>query len=54
MTGCLINPLYPQIGIGLGSFSNNAFKKSVSFAAHLVLIRIKAFAFKSAKAEVKT
>ena len=52
--GYPICPLYPQIGIGLGSFSRGAFKKSASFVTHLVSIKAKAFAPKSAKAEVKT
>ena len=30
------------------------FKKSASFTAHLVLIKIKVFAFELAKAKVKT
>ena len=47
-------PLYPQIGISLGSFSKSAFKKLASFAAHLVLIKVKAFAPKLARVEIKT
>ena len=47
-------PLYLQIGIGLGSSSSSIFRNSASFIAHLVLIKAKAFASKSAKAEVKT
>ena len=47
-------PLYLQIGIGLGSSSKDIFKKSASFIAHLVLIKIKAFTPKLAKVEVKT
>ena len=47
-------PLYLWIGIGLGSFSRNTFKKLASFAAHLVLIKAKAFTPKLAKVEVKT
>ena len=47
-------PLYPQIGISLGSSSKGIFKKLASFAAHLVLIKVKAFTPKLAKAEVKT
>ena len=46
--------LYPQIGISLGSSSKGAFKKSANFAVHLVLIKVKAFAPKLARAEVKT
>ena len=46
--------LYPRIGIGLGSSSRGAFKKLASFAAYLVLIKVKAFAPKLARAEVKT
>ena len=46
--------LYLWIGIGVGSFSKGVFKKSASFTAHLVSIKVKAFAFKLAKAKVKT
>ena len=49
-----IRPLYPRIGIGLGSSSMGAFKKSASFTAHWVSIKARAFAPESAKAEVKT
>ena len=52
--GCPTYPLYPRIGIGLGSSSSSAFKKSASFIAHLVSIKAKAFAPKLARAEVKT
>ena len=52
--GCPTCPLYPQIGIGLGSSSYSIFKKSASFIAYLVLIKAKAFTPKSARAEVKT
>ena len=52
--GCPICLLYLWIGIGLGSFFKGAFKKSASFVVYLVLIKAKAFAFKLAKAEVKT
>jgi len=41
------------MGIGLGSSSKGAFKKSASFTAHFILIKVKAFTPKSAKAEVK-
>ena len=54
MIGCLTYLLYLQIGIGLGSFSKGVFKKSTSFIAYLVLIKVKVFAFKLAKAKVKT
>ena len=47
-------PLYPRIGIGLGSSSSGTFKKLASFIAHLVLIKAKAFAPKLARVEVKT
>ena len=40
--------------MGLGSSSRNTFKKSASFIVYLVLIKVKAFTPKSAKAEVKT
>ena len=46
--GCPTCPLYLQIGIGLSSSSNNIFKKSASFVAYLVLIKVKAFTPKSA------
>ena len=52
--GCSTYPLYPQIGISLGSSSSGAFKKLASFIAYLVLIKVKAFTPKLAKAEVKT
>ena len=52
--GCPTYPLYPQIGIGLGSSSSGAFKKSASFIAYLVLIKAKAFTPESARAKVKT
>ena len=38
----------------LGSFSKGIFKKLISFVVYLVLIKVKAFTFKSAKVEVKT
>ena len=47
-------PLYPQIGIGLGSSSRGTFKKLASFVAYLVLIKVKAFTPKLARAKVKT
>ena len=46
--------LYPQIGIGLGSSSKGAFKKSASFIVYLILIKVKVFTPKLARAEVKT
>ena len=49
-----IRPLYPRIGISLGSSSSGVFRKLASFIAHLVLIKAKAFAPKLARAEVKT
>jgi hypothetical protein len=52
--GCFTRPLYPRIGIGLGRSSTGAFRKSASFTAHWVSIKVKAFAPESAKAEVKT
>jgi len=48
------HPLYPRIGIGLGSSLRGAFKKSASFIAHYISIKAKAFALELAKAEVKT
>ena len=47
-------PLYPQIGISLGSSFKGTFKKLASFVAYLVLIKVKVFAPKLARAEVKT
>ena len=52
--GCPTYLLYPSIGIGLGSSSRGAFKKLASFTVYLVLIKVKAFAPKLARAEVKT
>ena len=47
-------PLYPRIGISLGSSSRGIFKKLASFIAHFILIKVKVFTPKLAKAEVKT
>ena len=47
-------PLYPWIGIGLGSSSSGIFKNSASFIAYLVLIKVKAFTPKLARVEIKT
>jgi len=52
--GSPIRPLYPRIGIGLGSSLRGAFKKLASFTAHWVSIKVKVFAPELAKAEVKT
>jgi len=52
--GGSIRLLYPRIGIGLGSSLRGAFKKSASFIAHCISIKVKAFALELAKAEVKT
>ena len=52
--GCPTYPLYPQIEISLGSSSRGTFKKLASFIAHFVLIKVKVFAPKLARAEVKT
>jgi hypothetical protein len=52
--GCFTYPLYPQIGIGLGRSSIGIFRKSASFIAYWVSIKVKAFAPELAKAEVKT
>ena len=49
-----ICPLYPQIGIGLGSSLIGVFKKLASFTAYWVLIKVRAFALELAKVEVKT
>ena len=46
--------LYLQIGIGLGSSSKDVFKKLASFVAYLVLIKVKAFTPKLARAKIKT
>ena len=47
-------PLYPRIRIGLDSSSRGIFKKLASFIAHFILIKVKVFTPKLAKAEVKT
>ena len=47
-------PLYPRIGISLGSSSSGTFKNSASFIVYLVSIKAKAFTPKLARAEVKT
>jgi len=52
--GSPIRPLYPRIGISLGSFLRGAFKKLASFMAHWVSIKVKVFTLELAKAEVKT
>jgi len=52
--GGSIRPLYPRIGIGLGSSLRGTFKKLASFIAHFILIKVKVFTFKLAKVEVKT
>ena len=52
--GCPTYPLYPRIGISLGSSSSGIFKKLASFIAYLVLIKAKVFTPKLAKVEVKT
>jgi len=52
--GSPICPLYPQIGISLGSFLRGAFKKLASFIVYCVSIKAKVFALESAKAEIKT
>ena len=54
LIGCPTYPLYPHIGIGLGSSSSGIFKNLASFIAYLVLIKAKAFTPKLAKVEVKT
>ena len=54
LIGCPTYPLYPQIGIGLGSSSSGVFKNLASFIVYLVLIKVKAFIPKLAKVEVKT
>ena len=49
-----ICPLYPRIGISLGSSLIGVFKKLASFIAYWVSIKVKAFTLKLAKVEVKT
>jgi len=49
-----IRPLYPWIGIGLGSSLRGIFKRLASFIAHYISIKAKAFALELAKVEVKT
>ena len=51
--GCPVYLLYPQIRIGLGSFSRGIFKKLASFIVYLVLIKVKAFIPKLTKIKVK-
>ena len=46
--------LYLRIGIGLGSSSSGTFRNLASFIVYLVLIKVKVFAPKLARAEVKT
>jgi hypothetical protein len=53
MIGYFVCLLYLWIGIGLGSFSKGVFKKSASFTAYLVSIKVKAFVPELAKAKVK-
>jgi len=52
--GCPTYPLYLQIEISLGSSFRGIFKKSASFIVYFILIKVKAFAPKLARAEVKT
>jgi len=52
--GSPIRPLYPRIGISLGSSLIGIFRKLASFIAYWVSIKAKAFTLKLAKAEVKT
>ena len=52
--GCPVCLLYPWIRIGLGSFFSGMFKNLASFIVYLVLIKVKAFTPKLARAEVKT
>jgi len=52
--GSPIRPLYPQIGISLGSSLIGVFRKLASFTAYWVSIKAKVFAPELAKAEVKT
>jgi len=52
--GGSIRPLYPRIGISLGSSLIGAFRKLASFTAYWVSIKAKAFTPESAKVEVKT
>ena len=54
LIGCPTYPLYPQIGIGLGSSSSGIFKNLASFVVYLVLIKVKVFTPKLARVEVKT
>jgi hypothetical protein len=52
--GCPTYPLYPRIGIGLGSSSSSIFRNLASFIVYLVLIKVKVFTPKLARVEVKT
>ena len=49
-----IYPLYPRIGISLGSSLRGIFKKLASLIAYWVFIKVKVFALELAKVEVKT
>jgi len=49
-----ICPLYPRIGISLGSSLRGVFRKLASFIVYWVSIKAKAFTPELAKAEVKT
>jgi len=52
--GSPIRPLYPRIGISLGSSLRGIFKKLASFIAHYISIKVKVFALELAKVKVKT
>jgi len=52
--GSYIYPLYPRIGISLGSSLRGVFKKLASLIVYWVSIKVKVFALKLAKVEVKT
>jgi len=52
--GSSIRPLYPRIGISLGSSLIGVFRKLASFTAYWVSIKAKVFTLELAKAEVKT
>ena len=54
LIGCPTYPLYPRIGINLGSSSSGIFKNLASFIVYLISIKVKAFTPKLARAEVKT
>ena len=52
--GSSIYPLYPRIGISLGSSLRGIFKKLASFIVYYISIKVKVFVLELVKVEVKT